>query len=1397
MTTLDKLVIQGIRSYDPAGSATIAFWRPLTLITGENGAGKTTIIEALRYACTGRCPGHGFVHDAKLAGNASVTGRVVLRFRTAPPRQELCTVLRTLSVTAQSTRSGLAEFAHDGGGKTSGATAVNEVVPAVMGVSVPVLDYVMFCHQEDSNWPLSAGAELERRFEEIFSATRYARALDTLHKVRKGLVQHAPALAERLRALRTLHAQLDGLRRSIADADARAADKRAQIAALERDAAARTAAVDRLARALAAHQHVADQERCLAGQLATAREHARALAAALDEHSRAPASTPDAQLEREHAQVAAALRTLAESADLRALADLEARVRDAARDVQRLHDTLVRLRGCEREAADRADACAARCLAFARECLADDAVRALEALDRGDAARLQAETLRGAQGVLDGAQARHSAAVQQRQDALAPVRQQLDALRGAVSKLQGQIDSGTHSAKETAERLGYEQDMVEEKKKELGESERAAAQCREQEAVLAALEADAAARRAAIAQNMEGLANDERELRSRCAELQRQLTFAKQCLPLHTKVEHMQSQYTRTKTDFDELCRSADLTGPLGSCAGKSVREITQMYRTAYRTTSDSLNKADEDKKEQDKKVNSLEVREREMLNELQELTKERDAKARTLAQVVDKLCEAPVKKRGAKKSAPDWRKFPELLQEKEAAMKKTEKKLILATATEELYRKFIKSATKTCCCPLCERRLGTTDGVTLPDFTSKLEDVIKALPAASAIEESKAELARQQQVAAELHAVEAVWHRWAQLDSEEIPKRERALQEVRESLRAANQDVPQLTQVYENASKVWARLGRAKLVLDQLRRLEPKLAEEGDELESAQEALDRMIKKEDGGSAGSDAGAMLDIGAISTALVEAQRKHQGVSDQIARCHEEQNALNGQVQQQRDVVAALRSKSLETVKLQAEVSQMERELGEKEQSLKKTQEGIERARQEQKEATAQLDAVSRQEQQLSTEHDAAIAQLGSECQKLHVAIERFKVETDQTLEQVQQLRSQAAGIASAKQSKQEAAARRDAAQTQLAALKTQVQNQDSAKRDLELRQKVLSSNLQLRRSMAEVSSLEQQVQALRSNPDYLDSAAAAQAQSEHAQAQQQLSAAVAKASEEKGALRVLEDTLQQLRADELRPELQSAPEDYRRCLIEKETNDIMQEDLDKYEKELDKALILFHQTKMESINRRVTELWQATYRNADIDTIRIKSEVERRTVTGKKTESGRGTRYSVVMVKDGVEMDMRGRCSAGQKVLACIVIRIALAEIFCLNCGILALDEPTTNLDRRNVDSLARALTALVESQRRNTSFQLVIITHDQEFADAFHCERWYNVSKPDRNQFSVITLYGSGGGSGGGRLPPAIRGADDGPQRGGFEENDDDDDDDDFVDNKSRSSQMSVPWRG
>ena len=81
--------------------------------------------------------------------------------------------------------------------------------------------------------------------------------------------------------------------------------------------------------------------------------------------------------------------------------------------------------------------------------------------------------------------------------------------------------------------------------------------------------------------------------------------------------------------------------------------------------------------------------------------------------------------------------------------------------------------------------------------------------------------------------------------------------------------------------------------------------------------------------------------------------------------------------------------------------------------------------------------------------------------------------------------------------------------------------------------------------------------------------------------------------------------------------------------------------------------------------------------------------------------------------------------------LASLVIRLALADKYGINCGVMALDEPTTNLDRRHKESLARALADIIETRSREASnFQLILITHDRNFVDMLQqfqvcaCER-------------------------------------------------------------------------
>lgn len=98
--------------------------------------------------------------------------------------------------------------------------------------------------------------------------------------------------------------------------------------------------------------------------------------------------------------------------------------------------------------------------------------------------------------------------------------------------------------------------------------------------------------------------------------------------------------------------------------------------------------------------------------------------------------------------------------------------------------------------------------------------------------------------------------------------------------------------------------------------------------------------------------------------------------------------------------------------------------------------------------------------------------------------------------------------------------------------------------------------------------------------------------------------------------------------------------------------------------------------------------------------------------------------------------------------LACILIRMALAESFCVSCGVIALDEPTTNLDVANAAALAQALRGIIDmrsamSRETDRAFQLIVITHDENFATQLgtreYCEYMTRVTK-DQDGHSTLT---------------------------------------------------------
>ena len=222
-------------------------------------------------------------------------------------------------------------------------------------------------------------------------------------------------------------------------------------------------------------------------------------------------------------------------------------------------------------------------------------------------------------------------------------------------------------------------------------------------------------------------------------------------------------------------------------------------------------------------------------------------------------------------------------------------------------------------------------------------------------------------------------------------------------------------------------------------------------------------------------------------------------------------------------------------------------------------------------------------------------------------------------------------------------------------------------------------------------------------------------------------------SRNEGEIGVLESSLGKCKASLASEELKDVVNRRRVKEIEVNTAKMAESDLDKYYKALDSALMAYHSEKIKEINVRIRELWGITYKGGDIEYIEVKAVESKATKTQVRTY-----KYNVIMRKGGVDLTMRGRCSAGQKVLASLVIRLALAEAFSTSCGIIALDEPTTNLDVENQRGFVEALERIIKRYEAQDSFQFIVITHDDEFVDMLRHnglpvdKKWKLLREPD-----------------------------------------------------------------
>ncbi|XP_047991511.1 DNA repair protein RAD50-like [Leguminivora glycinivorella] len=131
-----------------------------------------------------------FVHDAKVNKSTEVLGEVKLEI--LAPNDEKLEISRAMRVTALPDRkvkfqnlSSQLRLTNEHGESRDVTLDMDLRMHNALGVSDAILNSVIFCHQEDSTWPLDDGQKVKERFDEIFDSEKYSECFEHLKKLRK------------------------------------------------------------------------------------------------------------------------------------------------------------------------------------------------------------------------------------------------------------------------------------------------------------------------------------------------------------------------------------------------------------------------------------------------------------------------------------------------------------------------------------------------------------------------------------------------------------------------------------------------------------------------------------------------------------------------------------------------------------------------------------------------------------------------------------------------------------------------------------------------------------------------------------------------------------------------------------------------------------------------------------------------------------------------------------------------------------------------------------------------------------------------------------------------------------------------------------------------------------
>ncbi|KAI3402893.2 RAD50 [Candida oxycetoniae] len=1319
MSSIYKLSIKGIRAFEPESDETIQFGSPLTLICGQNGCGKTTIIECLKYATTGNLPpnskGGAFVHDPSLSSRIVVTGQVKLAFRNANGKSMLTT--RTVQASLKKGKSmarggaaaaAVAAAAGGGSGSSSGGGGItfkslegqlayiekgqktsissknaelDSQIPIFLGASPAILDNVIFCHQDESLWPLSEASVLKKKFDDIFEASKFTKVLDNLKTIKKDMSVDIKLIEQSVN-----HLKIDK------DRAQKVKDKSVSMNKL----------VDEYTEIISdLNIKIEQKEKEAENLFATNQEFQKTLSdyenlvlkrSSFEENIERLESTitmlPDTDEELFHKQENFASINAEKSALVEKLQNVIEKLDSSLKEKTNNYNELIRL---------------------------DGSLKAKKSEYETNLTKIN--NIMKKHGDLVGL----------------PSSQKASSISEFGKTIEKQLISTKEEQKEVTTKNKERESLQQEKVQNVNNS------ILKSEQTLEYLDSELKNHQQSLStlkKKLDAGSSNETELVAKKDDLLviTQSLTAKRNLnevrDLDTKIICANEEISKLEFESDEIAKKLVISNKQSEIRSK-LTYLEKSVESKNAEVSKILKKINTDYKDQVGCDVDIDFAETKFIEKFSELSSNYEEQQRKVYSLESELESAKRSKQSAIGVRDDnnakinhlktdiLQVIPEdsindyetIVQDLEEDYRNVMEDVNTSEVTKSYGTSALEVAEKNNCCLLCKRAFSK----------SELEDFLKNLR--MGFDEKKIE-----EVKKTANEIEREFKETRQIGLKVIAYREcLSLQSTYDcDVDALDSKIKELNESIIAETK---KLETMKASVDMAATLRKPLS---DATRLNLEAQDLELQVDD---LNDDLGGFNVIASTS----ELQKQQQNVNNKIRQIRQELNNFTEEKYQVQKDIQKLENRFKDTKLV---ISNLERSLADVQntkRSIKEIQSSVE--------ATEEKSTIAKEElKNLQVKKDLESSSL----RQMQEDINKKEEELRKRVQQVSDLSSSFHFLNNAiTDFEQNVLAKVEENSVQM---RNVLEECDFIKKDITKNSNEIKI---LEKEVMDASRIEHNIMA---NIDYrtqvhrldecdfqLNSLDIENAQLKKQEYQEQsrrlreeLSELTAQHAGKIGEVKQIKDQVENVKR-ELESEYKDVNELYHAEWIKLQTNLLVSNDIQNYSKALDNAIMKYHGIKMEDINRILNELWSQTYKGSDISTIAIKSDVNL------QAKGNRSYNYRVVMIKDSSELDMRGRCSAGQKVLASILIRLALAECFGANCGMIALDEPTTNLDNENAEALASALNRIIEYRKQQSNFQLIVITHDEKFLTHIQGDRFtdhfYKIQRDENSKSRIYSL--------------------------------------------------------